>query len=230
LISVTLEIRPAMAQNVAGFLSGATFPGVDGLLSMDQWERTLDDERSLVEEILAGNTQAFERLIRRYEALVVHVVYRMIVSVQDREDICQDIFIKTYRSLAGFRFESRLSTWIAKVAYNTCINHLAKKRESLAGQCLPGIESLDDLPGDAAAPDRVTEQRDIARRLQAEIEKLPAAHRAILTLFHIDGMTYDEIRKVTGLPEGTVKSHLYRARMHLKARLESKYMKEDLWS
>ena len=174
----------------------------------------MDDERSLVNDILAGNTRAFER-INRYKALVVHVVYRMIVNAEDREDICQEVFMKTYRNLAGFRFESRLSTWIARVAYNTCINHIEKKREVLADECLPGVESLEELPGDAAWPDRVTEERDIARR-------------AIVTLFHMDGMTYEEIGSIMRLPEGTVKSHLFRARKHLKAKLASKYAREDL--
>ena len=188
----------------------------------------MDDERSLVNDILAGNTRAFERLINRYKALVVHLVYRMIVNAEDREDICQEVFMKTYRNLAGFRFESRLSTWIARVTYNTCINHIEKKREVLADECLPGVESLEELPGGAAWPDRVTEERDIARRLQAEIERLPAAYRAIVTLFHMDGMTYEEIGSIMRLPEGTVKSHLFRARKYLKAKLASKYAREDL--
>ena len=212
------------------FQADATFSGLDGLLSMDQWERALDDERRLVGEILAGDTSAFERFIDKYKALVVHVVYRMIASVEDREDICQEVFMKTYRSLAGFRFESRLSTWVARVAYNTCINHLEKRREMLADEYMPTLESLDGLPAQEAGPDRLAEQRDIARRLQTEIESLPVRYRVILTLFHMDGMTYDEIGSTMDLPEGTVKSHLFRARKHLKAKLVRKYSKEDLWS
>jgi RNA polymerase sigma-70 factor (ECF subfamily) len=212
------------------FQADATFSDVDGLLSMDQWERALDEERRLVREILAGERAAFERFIDKYKALVVHVVYRMVTSVEDREDICQEVFMKTYRRLAGFRFESRLSTWVARVAYNTCINHLEKKREILADEYMPGLESLDALPAREAGPARLAEQRDIARRLQAEIESLPVRYRVILTLFHMDGMTYDEIGSIMELPEGTVKSHLFRARRHLKARLARKYSKEDLWS
>jgi RNA polymerase sigma factor (sigma-70 family) len=211
------------------FQADATFPGADGLLSMDQWERALDDERRLVTEILAGDSAAFERFIDKYKALVAHVVYRMIVGVEDREDICQEVFMKTYRSLAGFRFGARLSTWVARVAYNTCINHLEKKREVRLDEYLPTLESLDDLPAQVAGPDRVAEERDIARKLQAEIAGLPVRYRVILTLFHMDGMTYDEIGSIMDLPEGTVKSHLFRARKHLKARLTRKYDKEDLW-
>lgn len=189
----------------------------------------MGDEQDLVNEILDGNAEAFEHLVNRYKALVVHVVYRMIQSTEDREDVCQDVFMKIYRGLAGFRFQSKLSTWIARVAYNTSANHLGKKREALADEYLPEIESLDHLPGYAQQPDEVAEERDISRRLQAEIEILPTVYRTILTLYHIGEMTYDEIGRTMGLPEGTVKSYLFRARKHLKARLMSKYRREDLW-
>jgi RNA polymerase sigma-70 factor (ECF subfamily) len=188
----------------------------------------LDDERRLVEDILAGDRGAFERLVNRYRALVVHVVYRMVLNFEDRQDICQEVFMKVYRNLAGFRFESRLSTWIARVAYNTCLNHLEKKRDILADECLPGIESLDELASAARGPDTLTEHEDISKRLEMEIESLPVTYRTILTLFHIDEMTYDEIAGIMDLPEGTVKSQLFRARKYLKSKLTSKYRMEDL--
>ena len=164
-----------------------------------------------------------------YKALVVHIVYRMIQSPEDREDICQEVFMKIYQNLAGFRFHSKLSTWIAKVAYNTSANHLGRKREILVDEYLPEIDSVDQLPGRAAGPDELTEEREISHRLEAEIEALPTVYKTILTLYHIGEMTYEEIGGVMDLPDGTVKSYLFRARKHLKARLLSKYRREDLW-
>ena len=190
----------------------------------------MDNERGPVEQILAGDKDAFARFIDRYKALVVHVVYRMIPNREDREDILQEVFMKIYRSLAGFRFESKLSTWVARVAYNTCVNHLNKKRELLLEEFRPDLETLDELAGDGERPDQSAEGMDVSLRLRAEIEKLPLAYRTILTLYHLEEMSYKEIGEIMGLPEGTVKSYLFRARKHLKARLLSGYRREDLWS
>ncbi len=188
------------------------------------------DDRSLVQQILDGDTEAFETLINSYRVLVIHVVYRMIMNTEDREDICQEVFIRIYRSLAGFRFESKLSTWISKIAYNTCINHLQKSRQMLIDECLPGAESLDDLPGGATPSDNLIEERDVSRRVKAEIDNLPTIYRTILTLYHLEEMSYAEIADIMDMPVGTVKSHLFRARKHLKNKLMSKYKREDLWS
>jgi RNA polymerase sigma-70 factor (ECF subfamily) len=154
----------------------------------------------------------------------------MVSNPADREDICQEVFMKTYRNLAGFRFESKLSTWIARVAYNTCINHLEKKREVLLEEFRPDLETLDELAGDAGRPDEAAEETDVSLRLRAEIESLPVAYRTVLTLYHLQEMTYREIGDIMGLPEGTVKSHLFRARKHLRERLLSIYRREDLCS
>jgi RNA polymerase sigma-70 factor (ECF subfamily) len=189
----------------------------------------LDSERDLVREILAGGGDAFARLVRGYEGLVVHIVYRMAPNAEDRDDICQEVFLKIYRNLRGFRFESKLSTWIARVAYNTCMNHLDKKRELLLEEFRPDLETLDELPSDAGWPDEVAESRDVSKRLRTEIDALPVAYRTILTLYHLEQMSYDEIGQIMDLPEGTVKSHLFRARKRLRARLMSRYRMEDLW-
>ena len=189
----------------------------------------MDDERDLVTGVLDGSVGAFEHLIDKYKALVVHIVYRMTANREDREDICQEVFMKIYSNLAGFRFESKLSTWIARVAYNTCMNHLDKKRELLVDEVRPDLETLDGLSGDADRPDEVAEEMDTSSRLRSEIDGLPLAYRTILTLYHLEEMSYNEIGEIMDLPEGTVKSHLFRARKHLRARLLSRYRREDLW-
>lgn len=190
------------------------------------------DSRLLVAEILDGNRQAFEEIIRRYQRLVSHMVFRMVSNGTDREDLCQEVFIKVYRNLGSFRFGSKLSTWIAQVAYNTCINHLEKKRLPLIDDVL-GDEAdgsaLERQPDRAFAPDDYAERKDIGCRVRVEIAKLPAQYRAVLTMYHLDDMCYEEIVQVTGLPMGTVKSHLFRARKLLKERLTEKYVLEDIW-
>ncbi len=190
----------------------------------------MKEDRILVGEVLDGQSGAFEDLVNRYQRLVVHIVHRMILNREDREDICQDVFVKVYRNLRRFRFEAKLSTWVSRIAYNRCLNHLQKKREEPLADCLPEIETLDTLASDTAGPDEITASRDISSRLRAEIEQLPVIYRTILTLYHLEEMSYSEIGQITDLPEGTVKSHLFRARKHLMQRLASKYAAEDLWS
>ena len=180
--------------------------------------KCMNDDRieMLIDRIVGGDTDAFQLVVQEYQTLVSHIVFRMIGNRSEREDLCQEVFIRIYRNLARFRFQAKFSTWIASIAYNACANHLKKKRLPL----------YDDDPhfserraGDSPLPDIRAEGLDMMQRLQEEMARLPAAHRAVLTLFHVDGYRYAEIGMITGLPEGTVKSYLFRGRKMLKDRL-----------
>lgn len=186
--------------------------------------------RSLVAKIIAGDARAFKSFILQYQRLVSHIVFRMIFNQADREDICQDVFVKVYQNLKEFNFESKLSTWIAKIAYNTCINYLEKKKVLLMDDLTSEGQSLDRCSADDILPDESVEKNDLSFRLQAEMEKMPVHFRTILTLYHLDEMSYCEISEIMQLPEGTVKSYLFRARRLLKKKLLSKYQKEELWN
>ena len=192
-------------------------------------ESDRSESRLMVAEVLNGNSAVFKILIERYQKLVSHVVLRMVANRSDREDICQEVFIKVYQNLAGFHFESKLSTWIAQIAYNACINHLEKKRLPLLDDLRQKENALEQYPSDAATPDHYTETQDIATRVRSEIDKLPVHFRAIVTMYHLDEMSYEEIAEATGMPLGTVKSYLFRGRKFLKDRLSEKYQLEDIW-
>jgi len=185
--------------------------------------------RLLVAEIVNGNKAALETLIGHYQKLVSHVVFRMITNRSDREDVCQEVFIKVYQNLAGFNFESKLSTWIARITYNTCINHLEKRRVPLLDDLYEEEDALEKYPSEAITPDRHAERQDIRVRVRTEIEKMPVHFRVAVTMYHLEEMSYDEIAQVTGMPLGTVKSHLFRARKVLKDRLTEKYQLKDIW-
>ncbi len=187
------------------------------------------DTRLLLEKIQAGDKKAFQSLIEEYQRLVSHIVFRMIHNEADREDICQEIFIKVYQNLRGFRFESRISTWIAKIAYNSCINYLQKKKTPLFDDHAAGDETIENFSGNYILPDSFTEERDIASRLQIEIAKMDIQSRTILTLYHLEEMSYTEISQIMDVPQGTVKSYLFRARKKLKEKLMSKYQKGEIW-
>ena len=190
----------------------------------------IDQEKLLVDDILAGNLRAFEKLIEAYKKLVGHIVFRMILNENDREDTCQEVFIKIYQNLANCMFKSKLSTWIARISYNTCLNFLERKKLPIIEQKNDaGNSFLDTLPGVQASPQEWIEDQDAIQRIQQEIVSLPLHYRTILTLYHLEQMNYNEIGEITGMPEGKVKNYLFRARKILKENLEKKYAKEELW-
>ncbi len=194
------------------------------------------DERQLVERILDGDREAFLTFIDRYERLVKHVVFRMVDDERDREELCQDVFVRAHRYLDGFRFESKLSTWLARIARNTCLNHLEKKQVPLYADEAPSPEG--DRPDARTALNRVPDpEEDVAeatvdrqRRdvVREGIDALSEHYRTALTLYHLEGMSVSQISEVMDNPEGTVKSHLYRGRKKLKDWLLDRYQREEI--
>ncbi len=190
------------------------------------------DNRALIESILGGDQSAFRAFVDQYQRLVAHIVYRMVPNTADREDLCQDIFVRIYQNLGGFQFGSKVSTWVARIAYNTAVNYLQKKRIPLIDDLRSESDERDrigEMPDPAAALDETVANKDLFGRVQAEMAYLSPQFRALLTLYHLDEMTYEEIVEITGLPMGTVKSYLFRARQMLRDRLLKKYRLEDIW-
>jgi RNA polymerase sigma factor (sigma-70 family) len=206
------------SQKLQQFTPGAVLP---------QW-RSMTDERALAAKILAGDKGAFRTLVERYQRLVSHIVFRMIPNDTDREDVCQEVFIKVYENLSGFRFESKISTWIARIAYNTSVSYLEKMKTHLYDSISSENEPLLELSDNNILPDEYAEARDLSLRLAREIDRLPVLCGTILSLYHLEGMSYYEIRQIMQLPEGTVKSYLFRARKLLKKRLSLSYQREEL--
>lgn len=196
----------------------------------------MSSDRETIQSILSGDERQFERIIRDYKKLVIHIVSRLISNPSTREEICQDVFVKVFKNLASFEFNSKLSTWIARIAHNTTLSHLEKKKVSLYEDSnLESDEGVsyeqtisEDLWGNHLTPDVLLEQKDLRDLMQKEILSLPDVYRTILGLFHGDEMTYEEISTTMGIPEGTVKSYIFRARKMLKDRLIRKFQDEEL--
>jgi RNA polymerase sigma factor (sigma-70 family) len=175
------------------------------------------DDRSLVSRIQDGDMHAFRYLIRQHERLVWHMVGRVVSNEAEREELCQDVFLKVYNSLGGFSFQSKLSTWIATIAYRHALNHLRTWKATMT-----------DLPSDDAAsvfvemqtPESVVVESDLNTYIRTLIERLPIQYRTIVNLYHLEEMSYAEIGAVMDLPEGSVKSYLFRARALLKEQLK----------
>ena len=190
-------------------------------------------DRQLVDLILTGDMHAFRRLVETTQGLVAQIVGKLIQTDEDRKDVAQDVYLKTYQNLRGFRFQSKLSTWIGQIAYNTCLHRLQTKKLNMYGPS-PGAagEARDDAWSDAfpAADetDRLLLQKELKSLLAAEVGRLPPLYQALIGLYHHEELSYQEIAQITGLPEGTVKSYLFRARKQLKDSMLSGYKKEKL--
>jgi len=192
-------------------------------------------DKNLVDRVLRGDTRAFGIIIKNTENLVAQIVFKMIPVAEDRKDLAQDIYMKTFHNLAGFKFQSKLSTWIAQIAYNSCLSWIEKKKLVLPGN----LHEDEEIYGTTEArvynniavgsqSENLLSRKELSVILRKEIEGLPAIYQTLITLFHHESMSYEELCQITGLPEGTVKSSLFRARKMLKENLLSKYQKEAL--
>jgi RNA polymerase sigma-70 factor (ECF subfamily) len=191
-------------------------------------------DKQLIDRILRGDNRAFGIIIKNTENLVAQIVFKMIPVGEDRKDLAQDIYLRVFHNLAGFKFQSKLSTWIAQIAYNTCLSWIDKKKYVLPGNLheeetnTHSAETSYNTPVNSHSSETRLFQKEVTAILMKEIHLLPVMYKTLITLFHHESMTYEELSQITGLPEGTVKSSLFRARKMLKENLLSKYQKEAL--
>ncbi|HRN61736.1 MAG TPA: sigma-70 family RNA polymerase sigma factor [Luteimonas sp.] len=187
----------------------------------DRAEDTLQADRALVAAVLAGAPGAFERLVRDYQGLCWHVIDRMVRHPEDTRELCQEAFLRVHQALHQYRGESALKSWIAQVAYSVARRHLEKKRIPIADTV--GDDdgpSLVESVGDGFDLEAETAEGESVALLHAAIERLPPLQRTLLSLYHLEELPIGEISRITGLAEGTIKSHLFRSRKQLRGLLE----------
>ncbi|HEX3694260.1 MAG TPA: sigma-70 family RNA polymerase sigma factor [Polyangia bacterium] len=185
-------------------------------------------ERLLIGRLKARDEQAFNEIVGRYGDKVFSLVYRMIGSRPEAEDIAQEVFVTVFKTIDGFRGESKFSTWLLRIAANQCknrIKYLARRPVGAAA-----FDETVDSDGDAAlpapaqghidAPDVLMEAAEMESLTQAAIAELDEDHRLLIVLRDVEELSYQEIGEITGLAEGTIKSRLHRARMSIKEHLD----------
>ncbi len=175
---------------------------------------TLAADRDLVAGAVTGLEGGFEELVRRYQRPISAYVYRMVGDYEAALDLTQEIFIKVYNSLARYRSEFKFSTWIYKIAHNCAVDYL--RRNNVREQSLMGGNEGDayELPLESTSltPQQESEREERRVEIETVVRSLPAAYRELIILRHSQDLTYEEIVEVTGLPLGTVKNRLFRAR------------------
>ncbi|HXM77355.1 MAG TPA: sigma-70 family RNA polymerase sigma factor [Thermoanaerobaculia bacterium] len=177
----------------------------------------------LVRRILAGEEDLFERLVRRYQSRILAHLSRMVGNRDDALDLSQEIFVKVFQALDRYNPEFKFSTWLFRIAGNAAIDHLRKRRlrtiplepSDSEGQRVSSPE-YRNLGPDPYATLRNAERGDA---IASAIQSLPQEFRELIALRHFTGLSYEEIAEIKGMPLGTVKNKLFRARAVLKERL-----------
>ena len=186
----------------------------------------MNDDHKLVAQVLSGDVQAFRLLIKQHERLVGHMIGRVVKNQAELEELAQDVFLRVHEKLHEFNFQSKLSTWIATIAYRLAINFIRKSK--LAYSDIPEEESFTAHFVESENPETVLSDSDMDQFVLTLIDQLPPQYKTVLTLYHLDNMSYQEIGEVTGMPEGTVKNYIFRARTLLKEKVMKHLGKEEL--
>jgi RNA polymerase sigma-70 factor (ECF subfamily) len=178
----------------------------------------------LVASAVSGLEGSFEELVRRYQRPISAYVYRMVGNYDSALDLTQEIFIKVYNSLRRYRSEFKFSTWIYKIAHNSAVDHL--RRINTREQSLISGPEGDhfELPIESTrpTPEQESERKERRIEIEAVVRTLPATYRELVILRHSQDLTYEEIVEVTGLPLGTVKNRLFRAREMMRQQFVEK--------
>lgn len=172
------------------------------------------DEPLLISRIVSGHRELFRILVNRYQRAVHGIGVSFFRNAEDAADFTQDVFFKAYRSLASFRGTSRFSTWLYRIAYNTAVNGVARRKE---------YHSLieEENAGTADTPEQLVLRKAAEEAVRKAVEELPDKYRVCIDLFFFYDRSIREIELITGFPENTVKSHVFRAKKLLRERLES---------
>lgn len=182
------------------------------------------DDRTLVAQASRGDLAAYDQLVRRYQTRIYSLAYNMTGNKEDAEDMVQDVFVKAFSSLKSFRGTSSFYTWIYRIAINRTINFLKRRKKKQAVSLNDVDEGVERDPAYVELSARESPVRDASlTELQEKLNKalltLSEKHRTVVVLHDIQGLPHDEIARMTGCSEGTVRSRLFYARQQLQGEL-----------
>jgi RNA polymerase sigma-70 factor, ECF subfamily len=190
---------------------------------------TDDKESELVVRLVARDESAFNELVRTYERRVFALVFRMIGRREEAEDLAQEVFVQVFKAIDQFRGDSKLSTWIYRIAVNLCKNRVKYLSRRHANEQDDVDAMVDRAPlstakgvsvGDISRPDELVEGMQLEVIVKHAIAQIEPDFREVLILRDVEDLTYEEIAEVTGLADGTVKSRIHRARGMLRGLVE----------
>ena len=178
-----------------------------------------DGDSMIVRQVLGGQKDLFRLLVRRYESCIYGMGMGFFHNEEDARDFVQEVFLKTYRNLSGFQGRSRFSTWLYKIAYNTALNAVNRRKEYRS------LAEDEEIEADRGNPNGSSPEQQLLRKVAKEavlasLDDLPERYRICIDLFFFFERSYQEIEAITGFPVNTIKSHVFRAKKILRENLE----------
>jgi RNA polymerase sigma-70 factor, ECF subfamily len=185
----------------------------------------IDDDIDLVRRVQNGDQDSFGLIIEKYQSFVFGVIRSIVYDPGIEDDLAQESFLAAYKGIKGFRGDARLKSWLYKITLNVCLNYLRHKK---TGYNTEYSDDLENQVDSRLTPDKCQERKELRQCILEVMKKLPLKYRSMIHLHYNEDMQYDEIAKVTGLPIGTVKSHLHRAKDQLRKALSNQgWLKES---
>jgi RNA polymerase sigma-70 factor (ECF subfamily) len=188
-----------------------------------------DKERRFIERLKSHDERAFNEFVQIYEQRIFGLVFRLLGRRDEAEDMAQEVFVQVFKAIGDFRGDARLGTWVYRIAVNLCKNRakdLSRRRadaqEELESEKAGWGDAKGITSGETARPDHLVEGYQLERIVQLCIGELDPDFREVLVLRYVEDLSYEEIASITGLPDGTVKSRIHRARLMLKESVESR--------
>jgi RNA polymerase sigma factor (sigma-70 family) len=173
------------------------------------------DDKTLIKRISDGDRSAISLLVENNKNLVWHIIISMVGRNSDCEDIFQEVFLQVFKGFKHFRADARISTWIGSITHHVCVDYLRKKKKETDLRSHDTIQKpVPNFSYDKSW--KQIENNDLNKVVLAAIAKLPADYRKVITLYHLNELSYKEISEITGMPDGTVKSYINRGRNMLR--------------
>jgi RNA polymerase sigma-70 factor (ECF subfamily) len=179
----------------------------------------LSTDEELIARTLAGDDEAFATLVSRHTDLVYTIALRVVGDEDEADDVAQETFVRAYRALGRFRGDSKFSSWLYRIAVNRGLTHLKRrKRRAVTVDFVaePYVEAQAAMADTSTDPERFVLDQEFRLRVRDAVKTLPPRYRAVVTLFYLEERSYREVADVLGIPMGTLKTHLHRARALLK--------------
>ena len=182
-------------------------------------------DRQLLRRLRARDEHAFRELVEVHRDTVYNLTFRMLGNRAEAEDVAQEVFITVFKTIETFREESKFSTWLYRVTVNHCknrIKYLSRRHDRDQDELDEGSRAAGDgaAPALARRPDAALEAAQLEELMQTAIASLDEEHRVLVVLREVEDLSIEEICEITGLPDGTVKSRLHRARLALRKKLQ----------
>lgn len=186
------------------------------------------NEERLIRKAQRGNLNAFESLVSMYDVRVMRLIYNMLNHTEDARDVYQDVFIKVYKSINKFRFQSEFYTWLYRIVVNTCINFRKKRSKRMNDLIDDYNENVDNnwntlTNGNTLNPEENLLNKELDIAIQNSLELLSNKQKTVFILRHYHGHKLSEIAEILNCSEGTVKNYLFRAVQKMKKQLRDYY-------